>query len=321
MPTITPKAPAETTLTVATMPKPRPVLAQASPAPAQDASNIAAKAPPNDAPGQPLSTPQGTEQAPVGADKAHNDRMAQLARKERAIRQREQELKAREAAILKPQEPAKAIFDPKEFKAQFLKDPASVGVSMEDLQAMVLGQMAQSPEADMVRGLQAQVEALKTELQGTKKSIEETQTTAYQQAIKKIDQDVDKLVTSNPDAYELIHTQGRQKAVTALIERTYKEDGILLDTEEAAKQVEEELLDRALKLVSVGKVKAKALPSDPNAQPAQASAQQHQPTPSAPQQHQPPQTLTSAMSQASSKALTPAQRRERAILAFQGKLG
>lgn len=268
------------------------------------------EAPQSDAPSQAPSTPK----AP-----SIDERLAHL---QRSARQREMALKAEIDALkasMAPKAPSEPAFD----KMAFLKNPDKYGVAKEELEQVLLGQMAQSPEADLIRRLQSQVEALEGKLTNTSKSIEEGQTKAYAQAIKQIETEVNSLVDTS-DAFEVIKAEGRQSAVVKLIEQTYKEDGILLDAETAAKQVEEALLERALKLASVGKVRAKLLPvQTPNTAPPQGSGQQNQPS-QAPQQNQqstvPSATLTQAMVQASGKrAFTPAERLMRAKLIAQGK--
>jgi hypothetical protein len=284
---------------------------KASAVPAPEANKTPLEASQSDAASQVPSTPK-----PPSID----ERLGQL---QRSARQREVALKAEIDALkasMAPKAPSEPAFD----KMAFLKNPDKYGVAKEELEQVLLGQMAQSPEADLIRRLQSQVEALEGKLTNTSKSIEDGQTKAYQQAVKQIETEVNSLVDTS-DAFEVIKAEGRQSAVVKLIEQTYKEDGILLDAETAAKQVEEALLERALKLASVGKVRAKLLPvQTPNTARPQGSEQQNQPS-QAPQQNQPASgtpasTLTQAMVQASSKrTFSPAERLLRAKLIAQGK--
>lgn len=297
MPTITSvEQPKTSTVTVRTM------APKAAPTTPVEANKTPLEAPQSDAPSQAPSIPK----AP-----SIDERLAHL---QRSARQREQALKAEIEALkasLAPKAPSEPAFD----KNAFLKNPDKYGVAKEELEQVLLGQMAQSPEADLIRRLQSKVDELEGKLTNTSKSIEEGQTKAYQQAIKQIETEVKALVDTS-DAFEVIKAEGRHSAVVKLIEQTYKEDGILLDAETAAKQVEEALLERALKLASVSKVKAKLMPSQtPSAAQPQGSEQQIT-AQAAPQQT----TLTQAMVQASSKrTFTPAERLMRAKLIAQGK--
>ena len=113
--------------------------------------------------------------------------------------------------------------------------------------------------------------------------------------------------------YETIKEMGAIEAIPLLIKEVFDSQGILMTVEEAAKEVEAQLLEEALKHAQLKKVqeKLKAM-SAPPAPEAPKSTDK-------PTQSQPSKTLTNAMSQ-TSKPLTQKERRERAILAFKGLL-
>ena len=139
---------------------------------------------------------------------------------------------------------------------------------------------------------------------------EQQQTEAYQAAIKQIESDVKSLV-SQDSSYEAIRASKAEKDVVELIEETYKQDGVLLSTEEAAQMVEDYLVEQYTKFTQLDKIKQKIELS--KAKTAQSNSVKQ---PSEPQQSQPTmKTLTNNVG--SSKPLTA---RERAILAFEGKL-
>lgn len=244
--------------------------------------------------------------APEAAPKVSAEdqaRFDQLARREKAIRTEAKKLEQMRKDIDAQKAPPTPAFN----KAEFLKDPMKY-VTADELSQVTLAQLNQSPESHMIRQLQAELEALKQEQGTVKQSIETQQTTAYKQAVQQISREVDSLVSSNDD-YAAIQAEGAQSAVVQLIEQTYQEDGILLTSAEAAKQVEDYLLEKALKLAGLAKVQTRLAPKV-----SEAIA----PT-SQPEQQQQSRTLTNSLV-TSSKPLTARERRERAILAYQGKL-
>jgi hypothetical protein len=124
---------------------------------------------------------------------------------------------------------------------------------------------------------------------------------AYETAIKQLGNEAKILVDSDP-SYELIKAQDATGAIVELIEETHKETGVLMSVEEAAKEIENHLYEEALKLSQLEKVK-KGL------QPPPAVVSEVAETPAI-------KTLTNAQA-GSGRPLTA---KERAIMAFQGKL-
>lgn len=250
--------------------------------------------------------PPTTTSAPEAQPKADVERWAQLARKEKALRAETKKIQAMKAEI--DQQRAKPA-EPVDWKSQFLKDPYSVGVTPEELQQITLNSMNQSPEAVMIRQLQAKIEALEAGQSTVLKKTEEAQTSAYNNAIKQLNREVGLLVDGD-EIYETIKATGSQEAVVALIESTYKEDGILLTAEEAAKQVEDYLLEEAVTLSNLKKVKARLAPEAASLETTQKQSLTQKPQ---------PKTLTNDMT-SQSKPLSQKDRRARAIAAFQNKL-
>jgi len=198
-------------------------------------------------------------------------RLEQLERRERAIRRQAQELKALKAQLdaqAKPQAPASPQFD----KAQFLKDPLSYGLTPEELSNGVLGVLNQDPMTVRMRQLEARIE----ELSGGHKSIEEklssAQAESYEQAKRQITSEVKSLVESSQE-FSLVKASGSTDAVTALIEQVYKDEGVLMNVQEATREIEEILLEDAIKLAQLEKVQAKLRPkAEPKAEGAASNA-------------------------------------------------
>lgn len=242
---------------------------------------------------------------------------AQLARREKAIRAKALEIKAQEAAFKQREDALKA----KEAdysqnyiqKSRFTEDPLSVlneaGVNYDDLTNRILNQprIEDAALAGELKNLRDEIKALKGEQEQSKKSYEENQTNAYKQAVDTIRRDVAALVKTNPD-FEVVHATGSVGDVVDLIERTFKEGlsdeypaGTVLDIEVAAKMVEDHLVEEALKIARTKKITQKLQPATPAA--------------AKPAQQQPAKTLTNAMG-----ANRPLSAKERALLAFEGKL-
>lgn len=246
---------------------------------------------------------------------------AVLARKEKALRAKvqefraqEQALKAREEALKAKETPQSQAIDPSKFidKTRLQEDPLGVlselGYTFDDLTAKALNQP--SPEsqaqAQYLKKLEAKIAQLEETQNNTKKSLEDNQQQQYKQAITQIRNETKQLVLNDP-SFETIKETGSIDDVVELIEKTFNADGVLLTVEEAAQAVEEHLVEEALKIAKLKKIQQKLQASAPK--PA-APAQKQQ----SPQQQQ-AKTLTNAL--ATQKPLTA---RERALLAFEGKL-
>lgn len=245
---------------------------------------------------------------------------AVLARKEKAIRQREQQVKAREAAIKaqeqpKAPEPAKPEVDLSKFvdRDRLVKDPFTVlnelGLNYDQLTELALN--APRPEQmalyNEINSLKSELKTLRGETESTKKSFEEQQNQSYKQAVDQIRTEA-RSVIKNDQNFELIRTTNSLNDVVSLIEKTFNQDGILLTVEEAATEVENYLANEAIKLAKTKKIQQRLAPkAAPAAQAPQKSTGDNK--------QQQAKTLTNAAS--STRPLTA---RERALLAFEGKL-
>jgi len=246
---------------------------------------------------------------------------AQLARQEKALRakaqQQEQQFKLREAELR-----AKEA----ELQTQSGRIPQGY-ISIDDLKNNTLGtldkygipvnydevtQRALNPVDPRTEALIARQEAriaqLEAKLEDTSKAQIESQQQAYQAAVKQIRTDVKNLVQMDP-AFETVKAAKAVDDVVELITETYNKDGILLSVEDAAQQVEDYLVEEALKLTRIGKIKSKLEQS--SAQRLQAD-KKTQAT-----QEQKPQMKTLTNATSSTRKLSA---RERAMLAFKGEL-
>lgn len=259
-----------------------------------------------------LNAPADTK----AAEEPISSQYAVLARKEKALRLRDQQLRQREAAIKAseaPKAPSAPTFDESKYvsKDRLEKDPfgalAELGLDYSQLTDRLLN--SPSPEAQKqqayISKLESRLEALESGQTKVQKTFEEREVESRKQAVSQIRSEVGKLVMTDPQ-FETIKETRSLNDVVELIEKTFDEDGILLTVEEAAQQVEDYLVDEAMKIAKIKKIQLRLAAGLP------ATAQTKQTD--APKQQQ-LKTLTNSVS--SSRPLTS---KERAILAFQGKL-
>lgn len=275
----------------------------------------------------PVSQPdtiEGTQApaAPETAPKAPvlSPELAKLAQQERAIRAQARALQAEKAKILAEQESIKtqrAEYEKlKAWKDRTLKDPygglLDEGLTSDQVASLMLNQPA--PVDQNIILLQRQVQEMRDAQAASKAQAEQLQVQQLESVRKQILQQVKVLVDGN-DSYENIRADNAEQLVVDTIEEYYKEHGEVLSAEEASTHVEEILLEDALKKAQRKNIQARLLA-------AKAPATEEAPTTPAGNQTPTP-TLTNRMTPSSAttaKKLTWEQRKERAILAAQGKL-
>lgn len=252
---------------------------------------------------------QTTSQASQVEPKVNQDaeRFNQLARKEKSLRAQARQLQEQKRQLDEMQYKAQSQQD--DWKPRLKTDLvgllAEAGMTHEEAANALLNAR---PEDMQMRQLKAEIQSLRDAQNKTVSEAEASQKRAYDQAVKQLTREVNILVGSN-EAFETIQATKSQDAVVALIERTYKEDGILLSANEAAQQVEDYLLEEALNVSKLKKVQSKLSPPVEQI-PAQKTQQVRS---------EPTKTLTNAISQMSSSSLAK-DKRMRAIAAFQGQL-
>ena len=183
------------------------------------------------------------------------------------------------------------------------------GVSWEQVAEQVANQQNVPPQVQSyMERLEAKIASLEQANEQSSKAMTEQQQRAYQDAVKQIKMDASNLVAKNT-SYETIKATNSINDVVELIERTFKEDGYVMSVEEACDAVEEHLTEEIERLSNLEKFKKRRQP--------QATAKEPSPQTQAQElkQTQPMKTLTNTMG-----ASRPLSARERAVLAFQGKL-
>lgn len=227
-----------------------------------------------------------------------------LAKKESAIRAREREIQAKEAAI---EEKIKASVAEalKQYKARLKSSPLDVlndeGLTYDQLVEQAV-QMA-DPNYQSTRKISEKLETIEA---NQKRFEEESKKSADAQrdaAVRQITHDVTELIDADP-SFETIKATGSVSDVVELITKTFDETGKLMSVDAAAKLVEDELFEEAIKIANLTKVKEKLKP--------QLSPELVQTTKS--QTSQPATTLTNQMT-----SKRPMSARERAIARFKGE--
>jgi hypothetical protein len=241
--------------------------------------------------------------SPVEATSEANDpRLVELARKERLIREEARRVAAEKAELASMQATRPGAMTADEWKAKFLADPASVGMSYQEMADRYLSQPSEGDQK--MAQLEAKIAELEGKLGQGNKVLEEAQAKAYANAMNQLRAESTRLIEASPKDYELISSQGAQDSIVKLIETTYNEEGRLMSVQDAAQQVESYLLERALKIAGLEKVRAKTSPVAPVAPPQTEEVKRST-------------TLSNTMS--TSPRLTPQQIRERAIARARGQ--
>lgn len=278
----------------------------AAPAPAQTPDRQSA---PSERPPQSSQDATGTTQD--GSPQAPDPRQAELARREQMLRRESRRVSAEKqelAAIRAENERLKA------WQTRLTTDPhavlSEVGLSGDQITESILN--APSAEENRLRKIESENKALRD-------AQEAAQTASYEQAKTQIRREASQLVSSDA-AFETIKAMNATEAIVELIEQTFlaPEDqggGYIMSIEEAAREVEEYLVNEALKVARIEKIRSRLSPAQ-----QQHAQQSSAPPPQQQQRNQGINTLSNRHTPTTVKPSTDKERRERAILAFMGKL-
>lgn len=198
-----------------------------------------------------------TEAEPVAAEEeiALSPKISALARKEQAMRRREAELRDKERALeAKLADSEKYQTLKTKLAAKDYSAAEELGLSHEEYtQHLLKKQESEDPATARYQKLEAELEALK-------KGREEDTVKEYQanQALWK--QEISKVVAASEE-FSSIKELKAEDIVLQHINDSFEEDGIELSAEEAAKEIEAALLERAERFASLSKLKkANTLP-------------------------------------------------------------
>jgi len=242
------------------------------------------------------SAPPATEQAAVEATQPLSPQLAAIAKARRALQLERAEFEKTKTAFEAGKPKEGSFVDIERLKSQPLSVLRELGALTPDFynQAAELVMQGDSSISPEFHQMKQRIQELETQLD---KKLNERDQQARSQAEAAIEREAKGLAASGEE-FELIRETQSIPQVMALITRTYDETGELMDTAEAMRLVEEDILEQQKKLLGTKKL----------------GAQPQEQTPNVPAQRQ-LRTLTSqggAMANLSPK--------QRAILAFQGQL-
>lgn len=236
------------------------------------------------------STNEETSQPEVEAEQSNNDefasKFAALSRREKSLRDREnqieqkiKEFEAKMESFQQPEVEEKPEVEELPLEYRLRKNPLKTleeqGISYEDLTQMVLndGKLSTEHQLRLMREeIEKDYKSKYDELQNKlleKERKEEEQ--SYQQTINNFKTEI-KSAIDQSEEFEFIQRQDAYELVYDVIEDFYNENGSILDTQEAARQVETYLEEEAKALFEKSnKIKSWIQPKETQATPRQPS--------------------------------------------------
>lgn len=220
------------------------------------------------------NTAEGTQQAQGGQSPETKQagqeqpkdsaRFLALAKKEKAILQKQQELKSKEteleqaAAKVKAYEDAvkQAKLNPMAFLEQQL------GLKWDDLVQFQLNGGAPTPDMTL-SAVDAKIEAFRQEQLKAQEELQKQAQEEEQRAVEEFHQEVASFVTTHADDYELINLNNQHQLVIDVIQENFRQHRKVLTAKEAADMVEDYLVKEVEKNVASKKFQARsAKPQD-----------------------------------------------------------
>lgn len=267
-----------------------------------------------------MGTETSHEQAATPAESKkpvqQDPRMESLKRREIQLRNYERKIKEREESVRSREvQPPQQVVDTS-WEDRLQNDTwnflAEKGLTYEKLTELAL---KQNPQSAQFYQLQKQIEELKQGNQKAQEAAVANQKAAEDAALNQMRIDA-KFEVNNNSEFETIKALGQSDAVVDWIEDVYRngndeyERGTILPMAQAAKDIEEYLVEQGIRMSQLTKVRSKLTSS--------SSGAETQPTNKS---QQISKTLTNSLSQTPSrKTLTEKERVERAKLAFMGQL-
>ncbi len=196
-------------------------------------SKVAGQAPGNNAA---VITEGVTTEEPVksGASLPLSPQLAALARKEQQLRKEQAAVKARELALDKERT---EISDLKRIKAQIAAGDYSEAGKLIDYEKFTQAQLGKDPKSEELERVRSEIAEIKA---AQEKDIEERFNSAVNQRRTAV-----KALIATGDQFPAIKAKKAEEAVVQHILDTWENDDVELTPEEAAKEVEAELLARA----------------------------------------------------------------------------
>lgn len=271
--------------------QPMPVEAATPAAPAQPIAKVD-----NVDPVEQVQTPEAASGlTPQAAAVAKAKRDLQLERKA---------FEVEKAELAKARESQAGAFTKDQIKANALAILRDAGVTNEQLTEAILAEA--SDFGPGYTKLEQQMKAMQAKLDAQTAALAERDKTSETQVLTQIRKNVDSLIASG-DEFEAIRETGHAPKVVELIHKVFQKTGEILDEAEAAKLVEEQLVeDRVDELKRLKKVQSRLSPA-----PEQ---------PAAPKQVAPNTKVMRTLTNRDGSSGVSLSRRERAIAAAEGRL-
>lgn len=235
-----------------------------------------------------------------------------FARRERQIRRMQEKLQRDRQAIEAKAKSYETDYVPKSrLKEDFWAVAQEAGLDYDMLTEQVLSQ----PNDPVTKAMLAKVRAMEEQLNSSKRQAEELQAKQYEQAKKQIHNQV-KLLVDGDAEFETIKSLELYDDVVDRIEAEFQETGIVRDVREVTVEIENELIEDAIKFAQLPKIQARlqpkteSTPATDDALKAAVAAKQAQ---------KPMTTITNRMETQPAKRSTDKERRERAMAAFLGQ--
>lgn len=239
-------------------------------------------------------------------------KFALLAKKERMLRAIDEKHKVREQEWKSKEEKYSSY---SQMEERLAKDPINLLIEKGYTPQRIAELLLNGPKEEevQVRQLKDEINKIKESQESYKKLDEEREKKQYEQTLNQVRNEVKVLVESDP-AFETIKDMDSLESVVQLIKQTFDETGNLLSVEEAAKEVEDYLVEEAMKMAKLKKVQARLMPQEQEKTvPVTKTSMTITDKPQL-------KTLTQAATATTTKPLSDKDRVQRAILAFQGKL-
>lgn len=202
-------------------------------------------------------TPDTNEEAPAAEETQQlSPQLAALAKTKRALQVKERELAQREAQLAaQPQAPNLEDYVS---KADLKSNPLKIfetGVTYDQLTEAILN----NPTAGS-----SEIASLKSDIQDLKKALDEKfqerDQLSEKQVLTQMQRETE-LLTAQGEEFEAIREKKAQKHVVDLIHRTWKESGEVLDVMDAAKLVEEQIIEDEMPFAKLKKIQSRLNPA------------------------------------------------------------
>lgn len=225
-----------------------------------------------------------------------------FARKERQIRRMQEQLQRDRQAMEAKQKQYETDYVPKSrLKEDFWTVAQEAGLDYNQLTEQVLAQ----PNDPATKALMAKMHAMEAKMRQADEAKQSEQQKQYDNAKKQLLTQAKMLVDGDPE-FETIKTLELYEDVVSRIEAEYHETGIVRDVKEVAMELENELIEDAIKFSQLAKVQARLKPK--TEEPLQAPKAATKPT----------ITITNRMESQPAKRSSEQERIQRAIAAFKG---